>query len=253
MRYPTPRRYRDYLLRPFHRGHCVALDGLSLRIGRGECLAVLGANGAGKTTLLKLIGGLLYPSQGSVTVNGHDTRTSNLRARQSVGYVLNEERSFYWRLTGIQNLEFFAAMDNLWGQARRQRIRELLQLVGLERAGQTRVSDYSCGMRQRLAIARGLLADPEVLILDEPTRALAPIGAQDMRRLISRKIHAGQGKTLIIATHHVGEAEMLCNFACVIDRGRVADHARVEDIKHRSGGVEGFYRSAVTGGERVPC
>jgi len=185
MSYPRPRRYLDYLLRPFARPqYFTALRGINLTIDRGECVALLGPNGAGKTTLLRLIGGLLFPTSGTVTVNRFDSYKNNDEVRGMVGYVLNEERSFFWRLTGRQNLEFFGALENLWGERLRYRIDSLIESVGLEDARDKHVSDYSSGMRQRLAIARGLLADPPILLLDEPTRCLDPIGAQAVRELI---------------------------------------------------------------------
>lgn len=245
MRYPVAKRYRDYLRLPFKRRYFSALHDVSLTIRKGECVGMLGSNGAGKTTLLKLIGGLLYPFTGTVSVDGRDARTENQKVREKVGFVMNEERSFYWRLTGGQNLEFFGALNNLWGRQRRRRIERLLRLAGLWDVRDVRVSNYSCGMRQRLAIARGLLADPDVLILDEPTKSLDPIGAEELRRLISGEIRSRRKKTLIVATHQIQEAETLCDRVCILVKGRLVACSPVPEILDRSGGLAGYYKASV--------
>lgn len=253
MRYPLPMRYRQLLLSPLRRRYVTALRGVSLEVQAGECVGILGPNGAGKTTLLKVIGGLLYPSEGSVAVGGHDTSRDNPAVRRKVGFVLNEERSFYWRMTGMQNLEFFGALDNLANPYLARRAMELLELVDLKYAADSRVSDYSCGMRQRLAIARGLLAEPEVLILDEPTKSLDPLGAVSLRSLISRELHAGFGKTLVIATHQIEEAMELCGKIVILSHGKIVDGVYTRDI---SGGAEGLachYRQAMARAEVARC
>jgi len=243
MRYPVPKRYVDLLMHPFKNKWNTALRDLTLSIATGDCIALLGPNGAGKTTLLRLIGGLIYPTSGSVEINGFDTETHNLEVRRSVGFVMNEERSFYWRLTGVQNLEFFGALDNIGRQELRGRISKLLQLVGLGNDGDKRVAHYSTGMRQRLGIARGLLCEPEILLLDEPTRSLDPVGADDLHELISNHLHARRNKTLIIATHDIQEAELLCNRVCCIFRGKVRGIRDLTEIRKQAGGLAAFYRS----------
>lgn len=249
MQYPLPKRYREYVLKPFAKPKTVtALHGVDMQIERGDRVAFMGANGAGKTTLLKLIGGLLYPSSGSIQINGKDTVKNNLHARLSVGYVLNEERSFYWRLSGRQNLRFFGALDNLHGADLEKRIDELLGLVEMDEAADVRVSNYSSGMKQRLAIARGLLADPEILILDEPTRTLDPIGAEKIKRLIMDKVHAEEKRALLIATHRIEEATELCNKVVVIKKGRILAYERKEDILKEYADLGAYYK-AVNGEE----
>lgn len=253
MRYPIPKRYRQYIFHPFKKnGSLTAVNNINLSISKGDCLGLLGSNGAGKTTLLKSIGGLLYPSEGSVSVNGYDTIRHNSEVRKNVGFVLNEDRSFYWRLTGIQNLEFFGTLDNLSGRHLGNRIKELLELVGLEFAVNKRVSDYSSGMRQRLAIARGLLADPEILILDEPTKTLDPLGAEHLRDLISKSIHSEKNKTLILATHKIEEAEMLCNKICIMKDGHIVALASMDEISCTSEGLSGYYKKVLNDSE-VQC
>ena len=244
MSFPEPRRFRDLVLKPFYkRRKILALDNINLSIEPGDRVAFLGVNGAGKTTLLKLIGGLLYASNGKITVNGFDPLTHNMKARKHVGYVLNEERSFYWRLTGLQNLEFFGALDNISKEKLKETSSDLLELVGLESAGSKLVASYSSGMKQRLAIARGLLADPMILILDEPTRTLDPQAVEDVKRLISHKIHEKIKRTLLIATHRFDEAEELCNRVCVMKQGRIISIDSVDHIKSNFKSISNYYHT----------
>jgi ABC-2 type transport system ATP-binding protein len=222
MRFPVPKRYREWLLAPLKpRRVFTALRNASLDVHTGDRIAIMGPNGAGKTTLLKLIGGLLFPTEGEIVVNGVNTVHHNSAARKSVGFVFNEERSFFWRLTGTQNLEFFGALDNLSGAALQNRVHHLLKLVGLEDAGDKPVSADSSGMKQRLALARVLIAEPTVLVLDEPTRALDPVACEEMVDLILADIHKDSRKTLLIATHRPEEAMTLCNKVMVINGGKL--------------------------------
>jgi ABC-2 type transport system ATP-binding protein len=222
-----------------------ALTDAAFDVEKGDRIAVMGPNGAGKTTLLKLIGGLLLPSAGEIVVNGFNTADHNTAARRSVGFVINEERSFYWRLTAIQNLEFFGALDNLWGADLSARIRELIQLVGLQDAADKPVSTYSLGMKQRLALARGLIADPEALILDEPTRALDPVACDEFIELILSRIHSDSRKTLLIATHRLEDALRLCNKVMVIQKGRITAFDRLEGQLMETIGLSRYYRRNV--------
>jgi ABC-2 type transport system ATP-binding protein len=252
MLFPVPKRYRDYLLRPFAKSkHFVALERVDLEINDGDRVAFLGVNGAGKTTLLKLVGGLLYPSSGAIVIDGYDTVRHNLKARQNVGFVLNEERSFYWRLSGLENLFFFGTLDNLYGAGLQEKTRELISLVGLEKAAHKPVATYSSGMKQRLAIARGLLCDPKILILDEPTRTLDPEAVEDVKRLVSKKIHESQQRTLLISTHRFDEVEALCNKVCVMKNGKLMAYRRVEEIKAESGSIADFYYHTIAAREAV--
>ena len=251
MLYPVPKRYREYLVRPFAQKHITALRNVNLEVHKGACVGLLGPNGAGKTTLLRLLGGLLYPSQGRVTVCGHDTQTDSRLVRAKVGFVLNEERSFYWRLSGIENLEFFGALDDLSGRALRMRIASVLELVGLGRDGQLRVSRYSRGMRQRLAIARGLLSDPEILILDEPTASLDPVGAGGVRSMISA--HIGRRRTLVLSTHDLQEAEEICSHICILIRGELAAFRSTKEVKSMPGGLAGYYKLTATSVDVGKC
>ncbi len=248
MRFPIPKRYREWVLHPLRARRVVtALEHVSAEIRAGDRIAVMGPNGAGKTTLLKLIGGLLFPSEGEIRVKGLSTLHHNAAARKSVGFVFNEERSFYWRLTGAQNLEFFGALDNLPRKVLQQRIGELMQLVGLERAADQMVSGYSSGMKQRLALARVLISDPNVLILDEPTRALDPVASEKMGSLILTDIHRGTRKTLLIATHGAEEAVTLCNKLMVIDGGCIRGFLNLAELNNDVAKLREYYRHCVAG------
>jgi ABC-2 type transport system ATP-binding protein len=248
MRFPIPKRYREWIMHPMRARRVVtALQHASAEIQTGDRVAVMGPNGAGKTTLLKLISGLLFPTEGEVTVKGLSTLHDNAAARKSVGFVFNEDRSFYWRLTGVQNLEFFGTLDNLWGERLKDRIQELIGLVGLESAGDQMVSGYSSGMKQRLALARVLIADPEVLILDEPTRALDPLASEEMVNLVMTDIHRGARKTLLIATHRPEEAVTLCNKVMVIDGGFIRGFVNLAELNNDAAKLLEYYRRCVAG------
>lgn len=246
MSYPVPRRYKELILQPFKKQYTQALSNINIDIETGDRVAFLGTNGAGKTTLLKLTGGLLLPTQGRIIVDGYDTARNNIQARRSVGFILNEERSFYWRLTGVQNLQFFGALDNIYGKPLQDKIAELMELVGLHNAGNKLVAGYSSGMKQKLAIARGLLSDPNILILDEPTRTLDPIAAEDIKELIQTRIRA---QVLLIATHRLDEVETLCNKICVMNRGRIAALTTVDEAKNNYTNLFEFYTSVINPGK----
>jgi ABC-2 type transport system ATP-binding protein len=194
------------------------------------------------------MGALLLPTEGDIVVNGFNTLHHNSSARKSVGFVLTEERSFFWRLTAVQNLEFFGALDNLWGKDLDDRIRELINLVGLDEAADKPISAFSSGMKQRLALARGLIAEPEVLILDEPTRALDPVASEELTELIMSRIHKGARKTLLIATHRLEEAMKLCDKVMVIDRGQMRTFDWIADLTANGTTLSQYYRRNLTQG-----
>lgn len=242
MQYRVPKRYREYLLKPFRSRTYIALDDFTLCLPEGGSLAVLGPNGSGKTTLLRLLAGLLYPSQGKISIKGYPSTGACDKKPYGVGIVLNEERSFYWRLTGRQNLEFFGSLDNLFGIDARRRAAEVLDRVGLTQAADVRVSDYSSGMRQRLAIARGLLSDPDLLILDEPTKSLDPVGAADLRDAMRDWSIRRPGATLVVATHSMTEAEKLCSHVCILSAGKLLCFRPLDEVSGEFTGLDDFYR-----------
>jgi len=220
-RFPQPKGYRELLTSPLKRKEITALEDVSITVAKGELFGLLGPNGAGKTTLIKILCTLILPNEGRAFVNGYDVAKSGQKIRKCIGYVVSEERSFYWRLTGRQNLKFFATMNNLTSSQSMERIDQVVRLTGLGADIDKVFKDYSSGMRQKLAIARGLLTNPEILFLDEPTRNLDPVIAQDVRTFIREQLVNEKGKTVVLATHNMHEAEKLCDRIAIIDRGRV--------------------------------
>ena len=220
-RYPVFRGFRDLVRRPFDRRTVTALDGLDLRVEPGRVFCLLGPNGAGKTTLIKILATLVLPDGGRAAVDGRDVAREPGPAKRAVGYAVGEERSFYWRLTGRQNLEFFGALYGLRGAALDLRIAEVLRLVGLDGPADLRFNGYSTGMRQMLAFARALLADAGVLLVDEPTRSLDPRAADRVRNFLRRDLVEAGGKTVFWATHDLSEAASYAHEVAIITRGRV--------------------------------
>lgn len=222
----------------------VALDCIDLVVRRGEIFGLLGPNGAGKTTLIKILCGLVAPDAGQARVNGIDVATDARAVRKSVGVVYGDERSFFLRITLLENLRFYA---RLYGLDRAdQRIQELLGVVGLSEVANVRMHGFSSGMRQRAAIARGLLNDPDLIFMDEPSRALDPVGAADLHRLITERVADGR-RTVILATNLMHEAESLCHRLALIDRGRVVMTGDLEAFRAQLGQAA-RYRLLVFGG-----
>jgi ABC-2 type transport system ATP-binding protein len=224
------RTYRD-LLHSFRKREITALRDVNIAIREGEFFALLGPNGAGKTTLIKILNTLILPSSGKAFVNGMDVAKNGRTVREKIGYVVSDERSFYWRLTGRQNLCFFSALNNISSGAAAARIRRLLQFVELEQDADRMFKDYSTGMRQKLAIARGLLTDPDILFMDEPTKALDPITARHIRDLVKEKMIAGKKRSVFYATHNLYEAEDMCDRLAIISKGSIQYIGTVDALK----------------------
>ncbi len=228
-KFPRSSGYRDFF-RLRKKEWVTAVEGVSLEIQQGEFFGLLGPNGAGKTTLIKMLCCLVLPNSGTARVLGSDVVREEQVVKNLVGLVSSEERSFFWRLTGRENLLFYAALYRLSGQAASRRIDELLNLVGLEKDADMRFQNYSTGMRQKLAIVRGLLSEPKVLFVDEPTRSLDPISAQAVRSFLREKV-ANRDKTVVLATHNLTEAEQLCDRLAILDRGHVAAMGTVKELR----------------------
>ena len=209
----------------------VALAGLSLAVERGEIFGLLGPNGAGKTTLLRVLVGLVTPDEGTASVNGHDVVTAGRQVRSTIGVVYGDERSFFWRLSVRENLRFYARLFGLSGATANRRISELIELVGLTEAANLPMHSYSSGMRQRASIARGLVNDPPLLFMDEPTRSLDPVGSQELRRLIAERVAAG--RTVLFATNLMHEAEALCDRLMLIDHGHELVTGTVKEFRQK--------------------
>ena len=195
-----------------------ALKDVSFVVREGEIMGLLGPNGAGKTTTVRILTGILRPDSGSATVMGHDVLEEALEARRCIGY-LPEMPCLYERLTVEENLAFYGRLFDVPEEELRERIRELLSLVGLEERAGEKVGALSKGLKQRVAIARALIHDPPVLMLDQPTSDLDPASAKDIRGLIKELNRSG--KTVLICTHNLTEAEELCDRVAVINEGRV--------------------------------
>ena len=210
-----------------------ALRDVSFSMQPGETLGLLGPNGAGKTTLLKIISALLYPTSGRVKFFGRDISQDRIWARKAIGLITCDERSFYARLTGRQNLDFFSVLFGVEKQKAEERITELLETLGLSHAADRPYHSYSSGMRQKMAIARGLLSEPRIALYDEPTRSLDPLSARNIRKWIAENRHRWPGQVRILATNQLVEAEMLCDRILVLNRGQVIAHGTVREIRER--------------------
>jgi ABC-2 type transport system ATP-binding protein len=211
-----------------------AVKGVSFCVQRGELFGLLGPNGAGKTTTIKMLITLLLPTSGEARVLGYDVVEEPRVVRRRIGYVFGGDRGLYERLSAYDNLRYFAELYGVSGKAQRVRIDEVLELVGLKGREQERVEGYSRGMRQRLHIARGILHDPEVVFLDEPTIGVDPVGARELRQTISDLVESG--KTVLLTTHYMFEADALCDRIAVIAKGTIVGAGTPAELKERVGG-----------------
>jgi ABC-2 type transport system ATP-binding protein len=223
--------YRFRSAAPINPGSQPALKGVSFSIPRGGIVGLLGPNGAGKTTLLKVLSTLIEVDKGSVFVLGHDVTKDSMRIRGRIGLVTSDERSFYWRLTGRQNLRFFATLYGLPAKHAKERIEMLFETLGLTEAADRPYYGYSTGMRQKLAIGRGLLSSPELVFYDEPTRSLDPLSAHNIRQWILANVQQFPGTTHFIATNQLHEAEQLCDRVIILNRGEIISDGSIADIR----------------------
>jgi ABC-2 type transport system ATP-binding protein len=210
-----------------------AVRGVSFAIEQGELFGLLGPNGAGKTTTIKMLITLLIPTKGTANVLGFDVVDDAREVRKRIGYVFGGERGVYERLSGYDNLRYFAELYGVPPKEIRPRIDYLLELVGLKGREQERAEGYSRGMKQRLHIARGLLHDPPVVFLDEPTIGLDPVGARELRATIASLADAG--KTILLTTHYMFEADALCDRIAVINEGQIVAQGTPTDLKREVG------------------
>lgn len=219
--YPVPKPLWS-VLRPWVSADTtLALDRVTFSVAQGEVLGLLGPNGAGKTTLINILCTLLTPTAGEVRVAGHDLRTSPEQARKLVGLVTSNERSFYWRLTGRQNLRFFAEIYHVSGDEADRRIAEFLDALDLAEYADRRFDSYSTGIRQRFAFARALLHKPRILFMDEPTKGLDPNASVALLQLIQDRILKTWRPTIIITSHNLTEIETLSDRVAIVDHGRL--------------------------------
>jgi len=207
----------------------MAVEDISFDIKSGELFGLLGPNGAGKTTTVKMLATLLIPTKGTVTIMGNDVVKDANEVRKHIGFIFGGERGLYWRLSGIDNLRYFASLYSVEPDISKKRIPYLLEMVGLKDRGNERVEGYSRGMKQRLHVARTLLHDPEILFLDEPTIGLDPVGARDFRQVI-RDLQS-EKKTILLTTHYMFEADSLCQRVAVIDKGTIVAMDSPSELK----------------------
>ena len=205
-------------------GDQVAVDGVDLRVPRGSAFGYLGPNGAGKTTLIRVLLGLTQPSAGTMRVLDRPMPKERSRALARVGAIV-EEPGFHRHLSGRENLSVAAAAREPEAHTR---IDKVLEQVGLADRADDRVLTYSQGMRQRLGIARCLLSDPELLILDEPTNGLDPGGIQEFRALVRSWI--AEGRTLILSSHLLDEVEKICDYVAIVDRGKIVAQGTLSEL-----------------------
>ncbi len=216
---PAPKRPFRLFGKKEPRGTFTAVDGVDLEIQRGEIFGLLGPNGAGKSTTIRMLCTLLEPTSGTATVNGYDTVAQANDVRRSLGTLLAGERSIYWKLTGRENLQYFAALYHIPPTLARKRVEELIERMELKERANELVEKYSTGMKQRVAIARALLARPPILLLDEPTLGLDPQAARKLRELIADL--KKEGHTILLTTHYMEEADQLSDRIGIIDTGKV--------------------------------
>ena len=230
-RFIPVRTFGDLIARRWRRVPRTAVDDVSIRIGEGELFGLLGENGAGKTTLIRMLSTTLLPTSGRASVLGFDVVAEAQAVRRRIGIVSGDERSFYWRLSGRQNLEYFAALYHLPRAAIRPRVNELLAALDITGIADRRFDSYSTGMKQRFAIARGMLVDPKVLFLDEPTRALDPIAASELRHYLAQDIIGRMGYTALLATHTLSEAEEICDRVAIMRAGHLVHTGTMDELR----------------------
>lgn len=206
-----------------------ALRNVSFEIERGEIFGLIGGNGAGKTTLTKIIATLVQPTGGRVSVENFDSVADEVKVRSLIGLATAEERSFYWRLTAHQNLMFFARLYGIKDGEARKRIAEIFARLDLTGLAKRHFSELSTGNKQRLAIARAILPNPPVLLLDEPTRSLDPLAAQAMRELIL----SFTGVSILLTSHNLSEIEELCSRVAIISKGEIRAVGTPNDLRRQ--------------------
>ncbi len=248
--YPVPfRRLRAFFRRPV-KDPVEALRDVSLEVETGEIFGLIGRNGAGKTTLTKIIATLVQPTTGSVAVRGHDSVSSDEQVRREIGLATAEERSFYWRLTSEQNLMFFARLHGLSDRIAKQRINDLLAKLELEEVARRRFGELSTGNKQRLAVARAMLTNPPVLLLDEPTRSLDPLAAARTRDMIRSLAQQDPPVTVFLTSHNLSEVETLCARVAIISRGSIRAIDTPRNLRDLSSGSQTVHIT-IASGEKI--
>lgn len=219
--FPVRRGWLETIRHPRQRLATPVVQDVTCEIYPGEFFGLLGPNGAGKTTLFKMLATLVRPDAGTATIAGLDVARQPEKIRRVLAPVIASERSLYWRISARENLRLYATLQGLVGAVASRRVDEVLEVIELADTGDKMVGQFSSGMRQRLLIGRALLARPQVLLLDEPTRSLDPISARRFRSFLRDEIVAKQGCTVLLATHTTEEALELCDRVGILDNGRL--------------------------------
>lgn len=212
----------------------VAVEDISFNIKKGELFGMVGPNGAGKTTMVKMLATLLLPTSGKASIFGLDILRDTARIRTRIGFTFGGNKGLYGRLSAMDNLKYFAELYKLDPTIVTNRIKELLEVVGLTGREQDRVETYSSGMQQRLHLARAMLHDPELIFLDEPTVGIDPIGAREIRQLVKELVR--QGKTVLLTSHYMYEVEELCDRIAVVNHGQIVALDTPAALKERASG-----------------
>lgn len=234
-RFRVRRSWREAGRHPLTRTLQTSVDQVSFDVQAGEFFGLLGPNGAGKTTLLKILATFILPDEGDVSIDGYDVTREPDAVRLRVAPVIANERSLYWRLTARENLELFAQLWRVPSRHIPDRIAEVLDAVGLAGTGRKMVGQFSSGMMQRLLIARALLPQPRVLLLDEPTRSLDPVSAREFRRFLREELAARRNCAVIIATHNADEALELSTRVGIMNAGKLLALGTAHELVHRVG------------------
>ncbi|WP_338604335.1 ABC transporter ATP-binding protein [Sulfolobus tengchongensis] len=211
-----------------------AVDSVTFEIDKNTIGALVGPNGAGKTTLIKMLSTLIIPTSGDAYVNGYSIIKDEKKVKESIGLVTVSERLFYYRLTALENLVFFASLQNMSLSEARKRAKELLELVGLGEWANIPYMKFSTGMQRKLALARALITDPPVLLLDEPTLGLDPLSARMFRDLVRR---IGRDKTILLTSHYMKDIEELTEKIILLKKGKVIAEGNKDDLKNYLGRV----------------
>lgn len=210
-------------------GNKKVIHDVSLEVGENQILGFLGANGAGKTTTIKMILGLLSIDSGEIFIDGHSVKKNFEKALSKVGGIV-ENPDMYGYMSGLDNLKLYARMRNV----SKNRIKEVIKMVGLENRINDKVGKYSLGMKQRIGLAQALLHRPKLLILDEPTNGLDPVGIKELRNIVKELAHK-HGISVLVSSHILSEMQLMCDNVCIIDMGRILITKSIEELENLSG------------------
>ena len=227
--YPV-RSLSEAIRRPFSNNRSIlVLDKISFNVKQGEIFGIVGPNGAGKTTLIKILCGLIIPTSGDAFIKGFHVVRDIGKLKKNIGFVSGNERSFYWRLTCRQNLDFFAALYNVSGIKRKEKINYLSELLEFTQYLDRQFQECSAGIKQRLALARALLNEPNVIFMDEPTKSLDPVAASELRDFARKTL--SKDKTIVFSSHNLDEVAKLADRIAVMDRGAIKACGSPESLR----------------------